>query len=150
MNLGCGGYSLDGYTNIDLYPPADIVGDFTSMDFSDVMDVQMIHSLEHISWLQTPSLLARIRSWLAADGELTVEVPDMAVIMEQGSGNGAWQQWIYGCQAHEGEYHRAGFTNEVLCGLLETAGYTIKNAETFLSDHPMRVGFPCLRVVACV
>jgi hypothetical protein len=149
LNLGCGGYPLDGFTNIDLYPPADIVGDFTEMDFEDLEGVVMIHSLEHLPWVQTPAILARIRSWLVPGGILTIEVPDMQAIMQMGAGNTCWLQWVYGCQAHEGEYHKAGFTSDLLCGLLELQGYKISVATTFLSDHPMRVGFPCLTVSAC-
>jgi hypothetical protein len=150
VNLGSGGYPLDGYTNVDLFPPADIVGDFMEMDFTDLEEVVMIHSLEHLPWVQTPEILARIHSWLAPGGVLTIEVPDMEAIMQMGAGNSCWLQWVYGCQAHEGEFHKAGFTKNLLWGLLELQGYTVTEATTFLSDHPMRVGFPCLRVTASV
>jgi hypothetical protein len=150
VNLGCGGYPLDGYTNIDLFPPADLIGNFMEMTFEDLEEVTMVHSLEHLPWVQTPAVLSRIKSWLAPGGSLTIEVPDMETIMGYGAGNSCWLQWVYGCQAHEGEYHKAGFTKNLLWGLLELQGYTVTSAETFLSDHPMRIGFPCLRVTACV
>jgi hypothetical protein len=150
VNLGCGGYSLDGFTNVDLFPPADIVGDFMEMDFTDLEEVVMIHSLEHLPWVQTPAALARIRSWLASGGVLTIEVPDMETIMAYGTGDSRWLSWVYGVQSHIGEHHQAGFTKPLLHGLLELQGYTVTSARTFLSTHPMRVGFPCLEVVACV
>jgi predicted SAM-dependent methyltransferase len=150
VNLGCGGYSLDGFTNVDLFPPADIVGDFMEMDFTDLEEVVMIHSLEHLPWVQTPAILSKIKGWLAPGGTLTIEVPDMETILALGTGNSCWLQWVYGCQAHEGEFHKAGFTKDLLMGLLELQGYRVTEDQRFSSNHPMRVGFPCLRVVACV
>lgn len=150
VNLGCGGYPEPGFTNVDLFPPADLVGDFMEMDFEDLSEVTMIHSLEHLPWVRTSEILARIKGWLVPGGILTIEVPDMAEIMRMGTGDSRWISWVYGVQSHAGEHHQAGFTEPLLLGLLELQGYTVMSAITFLSNHPMRVGFPCLKVVACV
>lgn len=150
LNLGCGGYPLDGYTNLDLYPPADIVGDFMQMEFTGLEEVAMIHSLEHLPWVETPQILTRIKGWLAPGGTLRIEVPDMEAIMAMGTAGTVWNQYVYGCQAHEGEYHKAGFTEDLLAGLLELVGYRIVSTRRFVGGHPMREGFPNLEVVACV
>src|SRR5207237_104062 len=110
----------------------------------------MVHSLEHLPWVRAPEILARIRSWLAPGGSLSVEVPDMEAIMALGTGDSRWISWVYGVQSHKGEFHLAGYTKPLLHGLFELQGYRVTEAETFLSTHEMRPGFPCLKVVGCV
>lgn len=146
LNLGCGGYPLAGYTNVDLHPPADIVGDFTMMSFAEVSEVRMSHVLEHISWRRTPGVLACVRSWMVGGALLIVEVPDMAALCEIGPSYPAWQQWIFGEQSHAGERHLAGFTLDSLSDRVGDAGFKRVTGRRFVSDHPMRNGYPCIEV----
>lgn len=144
LNIGCGSYPLHDYTNIDLFPPADIMGDFTTMTFHGVESIRMSHVLEHLPWRETNLILRRLRSWLAPGGSLVIEVPDMQALMALGTHYAAWRQWIFGEQGHEGEYHKAGFTPVTLRVGLEAAGFQVQSVRAFLSDHPARVGYPCV------
>lgn len=146
INIGCGGFPLDGYTNIDLFPPADKIGDFRHMTFADADEVTMYHVLEHLSWRESPSIIRHVRGWLHPGGSLVVEVPDMGRIMERGVYPPDWMSWVYGVQDHPGEYHMAGFTLESLYELVAGCGFEVTASSRFISDHPVRVGFPCVSV----
>lgn len=150
LNLGSGDFPVDGFTNVDLYPPADVVGDICDLDFHDVVEVRMSHSLEHVAWLKVPDLLARIYSWLVDGGLLWIEVPDMEVIMAEGDSNELWWlPYIYGSQTpHDGETHRSGFTPKYLAKLLWDAGFREIEMRQFRSEHPYRPGMPCIEVTA--
>jgi predicted SAM-dependent methyltransferase len=147
LNLGAGGYPLDGFTNIDLFPPADIVGDFMEMSFAELKEVVMIHVLEHISHRNTLATLERVRSWMKPGARLVVEVPDMGMLMA--APRERWLTDIYGVQTHDGEYHRAGFTFQTLRKAMRAAGFHDVAVRSFLSDHPRRTGFPCLEATGC-
>lgn len=143
VNLGCGELPLDGWTNVDGYTThGDIVGDFFDLEFSDLEEVCMYHALEHVSWRLVPELLVRIHSWLRPGGRFTVEVPNMDMIFRLPPAD--WQTYVYGCQAHEGEYHRSGFMPHELERALFAAGFDPVELEIFESTHPMRLGMPCI------
>lgn len=148
LNLGCGHELLDGYTNVDLRPPADIIGDFSRMTFENVTDVRLAHVLEHFPWRRTSEVLHLIRSWCDTGATITVEVPDMPAILELGTATAHWQQWIYGEQGHAGECHLAGFTKRSLEAALTEAGWDVASCRRFRSDHPARNGYPCIEAVA--
>lgn len=149
LNLGCGNYPIAGYTNIDVASPkADIVGDFTRMRFEGVDEVEMSHSLEHLGWFEAPAVLSKIRGWMAPHGELRVEVPDIVALMEMSPSDPNFQQWMFGSQDHEGEVHRAGYSEESLRDLLVRCGFHVMSSRRFLSTHEARSGYPCLEVVA--
>ena len=144
LNIGCGKYPLDGYTNVDAHEPADIEGNVWGLYFRDVEEVRMDHFLEHIPWTQTHALLERVHGWLKPGGLIRVEVPDMEAIMAAGT-QGDWIRYVYGSQQHEGEFHRAGFTIVSLFDALERAGFKDVNVVRFLSTFRTRPGMPCLK-----
>jgi predicted SAM-dependent methyltransferase len=148
LNIGSGPEPLAEWTNVDLRPPADIVGDFTRMEFAQVEEVLMRHVLEHVSWRSTDDVLRRVRSWMIEGGTLTIEVPDMDAILELGTRYANWQQWIFGDHSRQGEEHRAGFTKASLRKELKRAGFRVRSSRTFLSGASERPGYPCLEVVA--
>lgn len=149
LNLGCGEFTMPGYINVDIKPPADAIGDFTKdFDFHDVEEVVMSHILEHIPWSRTLETLKLVHSWMRPGAQLTVEVPDMQTVFERGVFDVAAQIATYGIQSSEGEYHMAGFTDELLRSALEQCGFTVKETRRFTSEHPARPGFPCLEAVA--
>jgi len=148
LNLGCGEFPLEGYTNVDLRPPADVIGDFTTdFDFKDVDEVIMSHVLEHLPWGTTNNVLALVRSWMNSGGKIIIEVPDMAAAFNRG----VFDEWAkivtYGIQDGEGEYHKAGFTLEKLAKNVMECGFELEQGRTFLSEHRMRRGMPCIEVI---
>jgi len=142
VNLGSGEMPMDGWTNVDQYVPADVMGDFRTLDFHDLDEVYMSHALEHVSWRDVPALLARIRGWMRPGARFKVEVPDMQAIMRHTPVE--WLIYVYGGQAHQGEYHQSGYTAESLGRLLTDAGFANVAVRTFDSTHPYRPGMPCL------
>lgn len=88
LHLGCGTRYLDGYVNID-YPPAqqltenqvkaDIYTDLLGLNYSpaSVIEVRNHHVFEHFSRPVALALLFRWTDWLAEDGVLRIETPDM-------------------------------------------------------------------------
>ena len=150
LNLGCGRSLLDGFTNIDIAPPADIVGDFTMMSFEGVDEVVMSHVLEHFEWRRTGEVLATIRKWCAPGAKVTIEVPDMAALCERGCNYPHWQQWIFGEQGREGQRHLSGFTEGSLAEALAVNGFKVHQVRRFISQHPDRTGYPCIEAIAYV
>lgn len=151
LNLGCGTFPLDGYTNIDAHvPSADVIGDFMDMDFSDVDEVVMSHVLEHFSWRETRKVLHRVFSWMRPGGIITVEVPNMDVLLGMGTDVQQWQLGIFGSQQHDGEFHKAGFTRDTLAYEFEQVGFTVLRTSTFRSENPERFHYPCIEVVGAV
>lgn len=148
LNLGSGWFPLDGWTNVDQHCPADIERDFRELDFEDIDEINVSHLLEHLSWRDTPSVLAQLRGWLRPGGKLTIEVPDMEAILGMGTGFHDWVRYVYGSQQNDGEYHRSGFTAESLATLLASAGYRDVTTRTFLSKFRTRPGMPCVEAAA--
>ena len=148
LNLGCGNYPIEGWVNVDLQPPADVIGDFTKMDFEDVDEVVMFHVLEHIPWVRTEQTLKLIHSWMKPNARITIEVPDMEVIQKRERFDNYWLLATYGVQSNPGEYHMAGFSRVSLCLALRDAGFRPQDWIHFESEHEARQGFPCVLVKA--
>jgi len=147
LNLGCGQFPVPGYINVDLFPPADVVGDFTEMQFSAVTEVTMYHVLEHLPWRATKPTLRLVRSWMEPGATILVEVPDMRAILGMGFTR-ITRGAIYGEQSSDGEFHKTGFTERMLIADLLECGFEDVRTRTFQSTHPAREGFPCLEAVA--
>ena len=148
LNLGSGAYPKEGFTNVDIEDAhADVIGDFTKMEFAGVEEVEMSHVLEHISWQSTAAVLRLVRSWMVDGGSIRIEVPDMEAIMARGIFDIAAQIAIYGIQSAQGEFHLAGFTWNSLRAHMLDAGFSVVSGRSFASGHPERIGFPCLEVI---
>jgi hypothetical protein len=139
---------LEGYTNVDLHQPADVVGDFMKMRFEHVIHVEMSHVLEHLSWRRTPEALSVVHDWLTPGGTLRIEVPDLPTIMKFGSDYPGWELAIYGEQGDAGEFHLAGFSVQSLVNHVAKAKFVIDSVRTFQSEHPQRAGYPCIELHA--
>jgi len=150
LNLGCGEFPLDDYVNVDLYVDGKnvIKGDFREMTFENVIEVQMQHVLEHLPWADSLPVLKRVKSWMTPGGKIVVEVPDMVQIMAVGSRHDDWYAFVYGSQQHEGEFHKAGFTAQMLWELLARAEFHDIEVKVYASTHPYRTGLPCLEGTA--
>jgi predicted SAM-dependent methyltransferase len=143
LNLGCGEHLEPGYTNVDLYLPADMLGDVRDLTFENVDEVTSFHMLEHLPRADSLPLMRRIRSWMAPRGRLLIEVPDMGAIMAAGC-SGEWCQYIYGSQEHPGAFHQTGFDGSSLSKLLLAAGWRNIHVQSFESMLPHRPKMPCL------
>lgn len=147
INIGCGDHPIDGWLNIDLVPPADIVADFRHVGFSNVEEINMSHVLEHLGWRETQGALVHAWEWLKPGGIITVEVPDSRELLDAGVDHPMWLWGVYGAQIHEGEYHKSGFTMESLETAMADAHFDIVSKKEFLSGEDQRPGFPCIEIV---
>lgn len=146
LNLGSGELPLEGYVNVDAYEKADVQGDLFDLEFHDVDEVLMSHTLEHISWLRAGELIQKIHAWMRPGGKIIVEVPDMAEIMA--NPDQYWVPYVYGSQNTEGQVHRSGYREQELRQILENNGFVVSSVKAFPSEHPHRVGMPVLEAVA--
>lgn len=113
VHLGCGQHRLVGWTNVDLYAPADIQADIRQVDFPhrSVTLVKCTHTIEHIERDEAITLFRRIALWLLPGGRLEIETPDRLKcikLIESGnvlvgvkgltggrsSDKPGWHQWI--------------------------------------------------------
>lgn len=79
VQLGSGNRPIEGWVNVDLYnDTADIKADIREVQFDKrtVDEVVCIHTIEHITLLETRDLIARIARWLKPKGRVTMETPD--------------------------------------------------------------------------
>lgn len=120
------------------------------------------HLLEHISHRIVPLVLKLWYTKLEQGGRLTINVPDLewacrqvikhenmqpldSSVYTQFEGNNGLQSIFYGTHAHDGEYHKAGFTKTSLKRLLEEVGFKEINIEQIYEAHDMG----CL-IASCV
>jgi len=161
LNLGCGEFLLDGWLNVDAYPHAEdqegyfLCANMLELEYrKEIDEINLDHSLEHISYHETLPFLARMFMWMKPLGTIRIEVPDMGEIMRHRTSNPLWATYIYGSQKNrfgnwdDGEIHRSGFTSETLAWLMNLTGWKEIEVREFFSEHPFRLMMPCLEAKA--
>ena len=139
LDIGAGPYPRPGYTTVDLYHPAGIRAsmDALSLDDGAVEEIHSSHALEHQAQAR---VLPTLREWLRVlrpGGRLDLKVPDLRWACRHWLENPTlgWQMaTIFGTQEHPGEFHKAGFSPEILAAYLEEAGFEIESSE-IVWDH---------------
>jgi predicted SAM-dependent methyltransferase len=133
----------EGYTCIDKYviAPGYIntdIGDLSMFADKSVEEIYSSHTLEHVSKREVIPVLKEWRRVLRPGGLLVIEVPDLAWVCQN------WlrrltDDWhmdaIFGSQDDEGQYHKTGFTVEILQRDLKAAGFRTSNAIWFVWNH---------------
>jgi len=134
LNLGCGDFPIEGYTNIDrkrgqeAYP--------LNCDDTSVDEIRASHILEHFGSKETFEVLKNWVIKLKPGGVLKIAVPDFAKIAE-GHKNGDMNTTAYLCggQLDDNDFHKNIFDRESLTKLLEMAGLVdIKLWESKIED----------------
>ena len=138
MKLHIGGEEAqDGWTvlNVKPGPHVDIVGDFRDLRGFDVESVEEIyasHVLEHLAYSceVVPALTACHRI-LKRGGRLLVAVPNMDTICRLMLHSESTLQVkyqlmriLFGGQVDEWDYHKVGFTPDLLASFIGEAGFT--------------------------
>lgn len=131
LNLGCGSDIKPGFINIDirLLPGVDIVSDIESIDYftdESIDEINAYDILEHFSFTKTKSILTNWISKLKPGATIIVRVPDVIKILNKFN-EGKLPHFeamrlIFGGQTYPENFHFAGFSQEVLEGLLVGCG----------------------------
>lgn len=118
------------FTTVDLYTDSNIRAAMWDIPLPDesVDVIISIQSLEHVSKFQ---VIPTLREWwriLKVGGQLEIQVPDLEwacnlwlEYKDTAQVTGWPLDIIYGNQLHEGEFHKTGFTREVLWSYLTIA-----------------------------
>lgn len=149
IDIGSGGAGLDGYIGIDPFAPgAELRAMMWELPFADnsVDRIYSSHALEHISKHDIARTLREWKRVLKPGGELELLVPDLEWcvrhwLSRQTTG---WEMdIIFGHQAHEGEYHKTGFTKKIVTKYLIDARFNVYSCE-YIPTH----GQQTIRVLA--
>jgi predicted SAM-dependent methyltransferase len=121
LDIGAGGPSGDdSFISIDKYvESADIKADMWELPFADgeVDIIYASHCLEHISKYMVMPTLLEWKRVLKVGGRLQVLVPDLTwacMWWLQHPYNNWCMDIIYGNQKHEGQFHKTGFTPDIM------------------------------------
>lgn len=142
------------WTRIDKFVGgSDVIKmDATNLEYEDnsIEAIYASHLLEHFSYLEVPGILKHWHDKLQSGGWLHINVPDISwaaheiikdvktsdvFSTEEAVINGI----LYGSQVHEGEYHKSGYTKNILRDKLIEAGFTDINVEEEFDAHEMGV-----------
>ncbi len=137
MRLHIGGrVPKEGWTvlNAQPGPHVDIVGDFRDLSrFADtsIVEIYASHVLEHLSYsVEVVPALTACHRVLSPGGRLSVAVPNMETICRLMLHPESTPQIkyhlmriLFGGQADDWDYHKSGFTPELLAGFLGEAGF---------------------------
>jgi SAM-dependent methyltransferase len=154
LNIGCGPNRLPGEVGVDLHPTggADIIADLCSLPIDDDSAdfVRLDHVLEHLPARTAVRALLEAKRVLRSGGSIRVGVPDLAAtcrayVEAETLADKAWiLRQLYGSQAHDGEYHQAGWDKETLADLLRACGFV----GIVVSDDPERDEGICIKAEA--
>jgi len=132
LDIGCGPTPKEGFIGVDRYIQEEGVkkwdmGEILYPGFS-VAEIYSSHTLEHIGKDRIPYVLKEWYRVLKMEGILHVEVPDLVWCVEnwlEYLSNDWHMDTIFGNQKHIGEYHKTGFTMDLLKEYVLAAGFTI-------------------------
>lgn len=146
LRLRIGGREAkEGWTvlNIQPGPDVDIVADCRDLGaFADaaVKEIYISHTLEHLGYRQElPVALAGMYRVLRPGGRLMISVPDLDVLcrlmIHEQAGTALRfhvMRMMFGEQADEWDFHKVGFTADLLAEYLGQAGFAdIERVESF-------------------
>lgn len=144
LNVGSGIDSKEGFINIDPFDAhADMRAFAHELPFADDSVAQIVcyQTLEHLPQAQVQHVLTEFARVLKKEGNIVCTVPDMVGACERflEDPENDWSlARIYGHQAHEGQYHKAGFTPKRLFKLCGYAGFRLVEIAYFSEGNGVR------------
>ena len=129
LDIGCG-ETKNGDVGVDLRKTqfVDVIADAQMLPFKNGSFAQVYSAavIEHFSHRQVRQVLVEWIRVLKKDGVLEIKCPDLRARALLFVLNPNWKNVtdIYGGQDYEGNYHKCGFSYELLKSLLESCGIT--------------------------
>lgn len=130
LDIGSGNQPMKGFTGVDLYAEGEgiVKAPMDALPYEDesVEEIYSSHALEHIGKYE---VVPTLREWyrvLKFDGVLTIEVPDLEWCCMN------WLKYkssdwnmdaLFGDQSTPGQFHKTGFTQQIMYKYLEQAGF---------------------------
>ena len=138
MDVGSGPKPHEGFTGVDLYAdaPGIVKAPMHKLPYEDetVDEIYSSHALEHIGKYEVVHNLKewwRVLKWY---GRLTIEVPDLEWVCKNWlkyRDNGWNMDAIFGDQSTPGQYHKTGFTKQLMYAYLAEAGFEGREVDVF-------------------
>ncbi len=143
LNLGCGGYPMEGFVNIDsngdVHP--DLVVDAMDLPYypNSVDEIYCGHLLEHLTWEEGQRALKHWLSILKPGSEIRIVVPDFDVLAKRYFEQPTPDEMkrlndIYMFSYIQESHHRYFYSAGLLKQAMEIAGF--KKVERLPIDHP--------------
>jgi predicted SAM-dependent methyltransferase len=116
------------FKTVDAFTGADIRAEMWALPLADasVDEIWSSHALEHVPLAQVAPTLAEWFRVLRPGGTAVIQVPnlDYACRYWLDHPGETWaQQIIFGNQAHEGEFHKTGWSLATFRAAIEAAGF---------------------------
>jgi len=131
LDIGCGKWPKEGYTGVDLYVDHPGVLKLSMWNLQPIGDntiteIYSSHALEHVpKAMVVPTLMEWYRVMMP-EGRLELRVPNLEWCVRswlEHKTNDWWLDTIFGNQNHIGEFHKTGFTAEMMIEYLKAAGF---------------------------
>ena len=137
LDIGSGDTPKEGYVGVDLYSNAEgiIQAPMNALPFEDetVDEIYSSHALEHIGKYEVVPTLAEWYRVLKFNAPLTIEVPDMEWVCKNWlkyRSNDWHMDAVFGDQSTPGQYHKTGFTRQIMYRYLEQAGFANRQVQS--------------------
>jgi len=148
LNLGSGGKTIIGYTNVDIFqgPGIDEVFQLDDIPYSDntISAINSEHSLEHVGFARSEKALHEWYRVLMPGGELILKIPDLEECCREyikeppNSYKRLWYKYtIYGVQKSQAgepdaaQYHNSGYSKSEIEIVLKSLGFIIDYSESY-------------------
>ena len=143
LHLGCYNKKIHGFTNIDcraeVHP--DIVDDCAKLEKVVDGSVDLIytsHMMEHLKRNESLFAMKRYYEVLKKHGKIYISVPDLEKVFKHyvlHEDLRLLQNFLYGSQVHEADYHWTGWDFKTLKEDLESVGFKhVKRYDRWATD----------------
>lgn len=121
LDVGCGDYKTHSrLIGVDAYnPAAEVKAYMWDLPFEDdsIDGIVSLHSMEHISKYKVPDTLLEFQRVLKPGARFLILVPNLIWVLQRfiDNPNLNWEMdMIFGSQDGEGQFHKTGFTPEII------------------------------------
>jgi glycosyltransferase involved in cell wall biosynthesis/predicted SAM-dependent methyltransferase len=127
INIGAGCNNRTGYLSLDPFEKADIQRSIFDPDLflPGTVDAFLAeHVIEHFSFREGEEFIGICHRALKSGGKLEISCPDIGKI-DQVKDQGYRLKVMFGWQTNSGQFHKSGYTLELLAGLIKANGFQI-------------------------